>query len=62
MAEALHVLPLAGGLFDQPAGYVLRMEAVLRATAEQTTIPSENKAKAEERLAARLEEEHGIRR
>lgn len=62
MAEALHVLPLAGGLFDQPAGYVTRMEAVLRATAEQEKVPARKK-EAEERVAKRAralaEEEAG---
>lgn len=54
MSEAFHVLPLAGGLFDQPAGYVTRMESVLRATAEQEAVPS-NKQAAEERLKKRME-------
>lgn len=55
MSEVLHVLPLAGGLFDQPAGYITRMEAVLRATAEHETVADE-KRKAEERLAKAMEE------
>ena len=56
------MLPLAGGLFDQPAGYITRIETVLRASAEQETIPRDNKAAAEERLTKRMEAEHGIRR
>lgn len=40
MAEAFHVLPLAGGLFDQPASYITRMEYVLIATSEQAKAES----------------------
>ncbi len=60
MAEAFHALPLAGGLFDQPAGYMLRMEAVLRATAEQDQV-SDNRDRAKEELREKLEE-NGTRR
>jgi len=56
MAEALHVLPLAGGLFDQPAGYITRIEAVLRATAEQEAVKT-RKSKAEQRVAQRVKRE-----
>lgn len=54
MAEALHVLPRSGGLFDQDAGDVFRMEAVLLAKAQPETT-SNNRANAEARLKKRLD-------
>jgi hypothetical protein len=58
MTEAFHVLPLAGGLFDQPAGYITRMEAVLRATIEQSEVDSKREA-AKARAEARAKEQAG---
>lgn len=53
MAEALHTLPYEGGLFDQPPGTVLRMEAILAASAQpETARMNEEEAKA--RLQARV--------
>lgn len=52
MAEALHTLPYSGGLFDQPAGVIFKMEAVLAASAQPDTAREnleEAKAKVEER-------------
>jgi len=57
MAEHFHTLPYEGGLFDQPAGVMFKMEAVLRA--DTTDVRAENKAKALERVE---EKARGIRR
>jgi hypothetical protein len=52
----MHVLPLAGGLFDQPASWIIRMEAVLRADAEQSGGAAQtNKAEAERRLREKVD-------
>lgn len=60
MSEAFNALPLAGGLFDQPAGYITRMEAVMRATVEQSQVAS-NKQAAQERAEQRVRELDGVR-
>jgi len=57
IAEALHVLPYSGGLFDQPPGAVFKMEAIL-AAGQQPNIARNNKADAEERLANRLQKDN----
>lgn len=65
MVEHFHVLPYDGGLFDQPAGVMFKIEAVLRADTTQER--DENKAKAESSVDAQVEatkgaEVSGIRR
>lgn len=52
------MLPLSGGLFDQPAGYLTRMEAVMRATLEQSEVDDKKRAaqeRAEERARSEAE-------
>ena len=46
-------MPLAGGLFDQPADWLVKMEQILRADAEQAKVP-DSKQEAEKRLAERM--------
>lgn len=58
MAEALHVLPYSGGLFDQPAGTIFKMEAVLIAS----TIPNTAQANLDEAKAKVEERARGVRR
>lgn len=60
MAEAFHVLPYSGGLFDQPAGAIFKMEAVLAAST-QPQVASENLAEAKAKVEERLKDS-GIRR
>lgn len=51
----MHVLPLAGGLFDQPASWIVRMEAVIRADSEQSSGAAQNnKAEAQRRLEEKV--------
>lgn len=53
MCEALNTLPHSGGLFDQPAGVVFKMEAILAASG-QPDKASQNLEDAKERLKKRF--------
>jgi hypothetical protein len=53
IAEALHVLPYSGGLFDQPPGAIFKMEAILVASTQPATA-RDNRAAAEARIQERL--------
>jgi hypothetical protein len=52
MVEHFHVLPYEGGLFDQPAGVMFKIEAVLRA--DTSSERDKNKAEAEDKVEARV--------
>jgi len=52
MAEHFHVLPYAGGLFDQPHGVMFKMEAVLRG--DTTDVREKNKIEAQQKVEAKI--------
>jgi len=54
MAEALHVLPYSGGLLEQPAGALFKMEAILMVIGQDNSAEG-NRADAEARLKARTQ-------
>jgi len=57
MVEHFHVLPYEGGLFDQPAGVMFKIEAVLRA--DTSSERDKNKAEAEDKVEAQIAAQKG---